>query len=87
MIPKSTRLRKGETFKAEIFLTVIDTLREFSVVINDDTLLSQNGKVSFKETGKNPCKYSLEGKLMIEKPGSTELDSFFFKSDYKVLKK
>ena len=87
VIPNSTRLRKGETYEADIFITVIDTVKELTVVINDDTLLSQNGKVLFKETANKPGKHLITGKLFIQKPGSTELDSFFFESDYKVLKK
>jgi len=77
----------GETYTAQIFVGASDTTQRPSIQLENGTLIDSfdskgRGIYSVKTSGYGI--FPLKGKIFVNKPGSTELDSFPFETEYQV---
>ncbi|NPA67109.1 MAG: gliding motility protein GldM [Chlorobi bacterium] len=77
----------GETYTAQIFVAASDTTQRPTIVFDNGTTVdsfdSQGRGIYSVKTGA-PGIYTLKGKILVQKPGTSELDSFPFESQYQV---
>jgi len=77
----------GEPFSAEIFVGASDTTQQPIIKLDNgnfiDSFDTQNRGIFSIKTG-SPGIYNLKGQIFVNKPGSTEKDSFAFSYPYQV---
>lgn len=77
----------GETFNAQIFVGASDTTQKPVIKLDNGTILdsfdNQNRGIFSIKTG-SPGIYNLKGQIFVQKPGTTDLDSFPFEYPYQV---
>ena len=79
VIPKSTRLMRGQTYSAQIGLMIVDTVRRSDVYINDRLIQDGLYKVHTTETGI----FSYKGKILIHQNDGS-IREYPFESKYSV---
>ncbi len=77
----------GEPFSAQIFVGASDTTQKPTIKLDNGTIIdsfdNQNRGIFSIKTGA-PGVYSLKGQIFVQKPGTTDLDSFPFEYPYQV---
>jgi len=77
----------GENFSAKIFVGASDTTQKPTIKLDNGTIIdsfdSQNRGIFSIKTG-SPGVYNLKGQIFVQKPGTTDLDSFPFEYPYQV---
>ncbi len=86
-IPKRNEVKVGEFYEAEVFLSVIDTTLDFQVVIDNDTLQSEKGKVIYTKKTDNLGKQKIKGYFLGKAFRNDYTSRFKFESEYNVLQK
>ncbi len=77
----------GETYTAQIFVGASDTTQNPVIILDNGTEIdsfdNQKRGIYSVRTGA-PGIYTLKGKILVQRPGTSELDSFPFESQYQV---
>ena len=77
----------GEKFSAKIFVGASDTTQKPTIKLDNGTIIdsfdNKNRGIFSVKTG-SPGIYNLKGQIFVQKPGTTELDSFPFDYPYQV---
>ena len=77
----------GERYTAEIFVGAQDTTQRPVIMLDNGTMIdsfNNEGKGIFTTNAGGYGIHTLSGKIIVQKPGSTELDSFPFSTEYQV---
>jgi hypothetical protein len=86
VIPQKRYLKYGKEYKAKIFMTAIDTTMDMKLILQGDTLFSENGVLHYKEVAQSPDKYVKKGVIEVENPKTYEIMRFPCKIEYLVIK-
>jgi len=86
VIPEKYWLKTGENYKATISYCFMDTTRNPKGVIDNDSLIFEQGIAKYSITPTEIGEYHKKGKLLIESPSTGEIMEFPFNIDFKVVK-
>jgi len=85
--PEKGYLLTGEKYKAEIFVGASDKNLKPEIILDNGSKVDSfdvDGKGLYEVTAGGYGIHTLKGKIIVNKPGSTEKDSFPFKTEYQV---
>jgi len=85
--PEKGYLLSGEKYRAKIFVGASDKNLKPEIILDNGTKVDSfdvDGKGLYEVTAGGFGIHTLSGKIVVNKPGSTEKDSFPFTTDYQV---
>jgi gliding motility-associated protein GldM len=77
----------GEKYEAKIFVGAQDTTQKPVIILDNGTRIDSfdsEGKGIYKITPSGYGTFDLKGKILVQRPGSSEIDSFPFATTYQV---
>jgi len=86
VMPEKGYLLTGETYRAKIFVGASDTSQNPEIILDNGTKIDSfdAGKGIYSVNAGGYGIHKLSGKIIVNKPGSTEKDSFPFSTEYQV---
>lgn len=84
--PEKGYLLSGEKYRAQIFVGASDKNLKPEIILDNGTKVDSflNGKGMYEVTAGGFGIHTLKGKIIVNKPGSNEKDSFPFETEYQV---
>ncbi len=84
--PDKSYLLSGEKYRAEIFVGASDTTLKPEIILSGGKKIErfEDGKGIYEVTAGGYGMHTLKGIILVNKPGSTEKDTFDFSEDYQV---
>jgi len=88
IIPESTVLEKGDTFKAKVYMAESASMAKPIIQVNGKNLsLDKDGTATYKTTTKTLGKQKLEGFIKLKGAEKNQKDTLAFEIDYEVIEK